>query len=249
MRRYTNTLKEVDEYLEGLIDEGFVINALKNYYQNEPEYNRLYEAVGKLKGERNMLLYPFTDYNINEYEEFMFGENSPVEHYVKDNALYAVMNSDMEFYLENNWDMIQIKNYTDTKELFYVDEYGKEYAIPYIEQDDQVVLVITDTYKLENKDETMKWGEWDMGYKDYTVKNDINNIALMGKAVESIRKKNGITFKKIEENIMSTRTLQDLQNGKQVYTGNLLNLLDYMGTNLNGLYWEMNEIREKSQQK
>ena len=87
-----------------------------------------------------------------------------------------------------------------------------------------------------------------MGYKDYTVKNDINDIALMGKAVESIRKKNGITFKKIEENIMSTRTLQDLQNGKQVYTGNLLNLLDYMGTNLNGLYWEMDEIRDKSQQ-
>lgn len=103
-----------------------------------------------------MLLYPFTDYNINEYEEFMFGENSPVEHYVKDNALYAVMNSDMEFYLENNWDMIQIKNYTDTKELFYVDEYGKEYVIPYIEKDDQILLVITDTYKLENKDETMK---------------------------------------------------------------------------------------------
>ena len=85
-----------------------------------------------------------------------------------------------------------------------------------------------------------------MGYKDYTVKNDINDIELMGKAVESIRKKNGITFKKIEENIMSTRTLQDLQNGKQVYTGNLLNLLDFMGTNLNGLYWEMDELRQKS---
>ena len=68
-----------------------------------------------------------------------------------------------------------------------------------------------------------------MGYKDYTVKNDI-------------------TFKKIEENIMSTRTLQDLQSGRQVYTGNLLNLMDYMGTNLNGLYWEMDEIRDKSQQ-
>lgn len=156
MRRYTNTLKEVDEYLEGLIDEGFVINALKNYYQNEPEYNRLYEAVGKLKGERNMLLYPFTDYNINEYEEFMFGEDSPVEHYVEDNTLYAVMNSDMESYLENKWGMIQTKHDTDSKEFFYVDEYGKEYVIPYIEKDDQVVLVITDTYKLENKDETMK---------------------------------------------------------------------------------------------
>lgn len=56
MRRYTNTLKEVDEYLEGLIDEGFVINALKNYYQNEPEYNRLYEAVGKLKGEKYVII-------------------------------------------------------------------------------------------------------------------------------------------------------------------------------------------------
>lgn len=156
MRRYTNTLKEVDEYLEGLIDEGFVINALKNYYQNEPEYNRLYEAVGKLKGERNMLLYPFTDYNINEYEEFLFGENSPIEHYVEDNTLYAVMNSDMESYLENKWGMIQSKHDTDTKEFFYVDEYGKEYVIPYIEKDDQIVLVITDTYKLENKDETMK---------------------------------------------------------------------------------------------
>lgn len=156
MRRYTNNLKEVDEYLEGLIDEGFVINALKNYYQNEPEYNRLYEAVGKLKGERNMLLYPFTDYNINEYEEFLFGENSPIEHYIEDNALYAVMNSDMESYLENKWGMIQSKHDTDTKEFFYVDEYGKEYVIPYIEKDDQIVLVITDTYKLENKDETMK---------------------------------------------------------------------------------------------
>ena len=156
MGRYTNTLKEVDEYLEGLIDEGFVINALKNYYQNEPEYNRLYEAVGKLKGERNMLLYPFTDYNINEYEEFLFGENSPIEHYVEDNTLYAVMNSDMESYLENKWGMIQSKHDTDTKEFFYVDEYGKEYVIPYIEKDDQIVLVITDTYKLENKDETMK---------------------------------------------------------------------------------------------
>ena len=47
MRRYTNTLKEVDEYLDDLVDEEFVINALKNYYQNEPEYNRLYEAVKK----------------------------------------------------------------------------------------------------------------------------------------------------------------------------------------------------------
>lgn len=156
MRRYTNALKEVDEYLEGLIDEGFVINALKNYYQNEPEYDRLYEAVGKLKGERNMLLYPFTDYNINEYEEFLFGENSPIEHYIEDNALYAVMNSDMESYLENKWGMIQSKHDTDTKEFFYVDEYGKEYVIPYIEKDDQILLVITDTYKLENKDETMK---------------------------------------------------------------------------------------------
>ena len=156
MRRYTNTLREVDEYLEGLIDEGFVINALKNYYQNEPEYNRLYEAVKELKGERNMLLYPFTDYNINEYEEFLFGENLPIEHYVEDNTLYAVMNSDMESYLENKWGMIQSKHDTDTKEFFYVDEYGKEYVIPYIEKDDQIVLVITDTYKLENKDETMK---------------------------------------------------------------------------------------------
>ena len=155
MRRYTNTLKEVDEYLEGLIDEGFVINALKNYYQNEPEYNRLYEAVKELKGERNMLLYPFTDYNINEYEEFLFGENSPIEHYIEDNALYAVMNSDMESYLENKWGMIQSKHDTDSKEFFYVDEYGKEYVIPYIEKDDQILLVITDTYKLENKDETM----------------------------------------------------------------------------------------------
>ena len=155
MRRYTNTLKEVDEYLEGLIDEGFIINALKNYYHNEPEYNRLYEAVKELKGERNMLLYPFTDYNINEYEEFLFGENSPIEHYIEDNALYAVMNSDMESYLENKWGMIQSKHDTDTKEFFYVDEYGKEYVIPYIEKDDQILLVITDTYKLENKDETM----------------------------------------------------------------------------------------------
>lgn len=56
MRRYTNTLKEVDEYLEGLIDEGFVINALKNYYQNEPEYNRLYEAVKELKGEKYVII-------------------------------------------------------------------------------------------------------------------------------------------------------------------------------------------------
>ena len=79
MRRYTNTLKEVDEYLDDLVDEEFVINALKNYYQNEPEYNRLYEAVKELKGEIKMLLYPFTDYNINEYEEFLFGENSPIE--------------------------------------------------------------------------------------------------------------------------------------------------------------------------
>lgn len=103
-----------------------------------------------------MLLYPFTDYNINEYEEFLFGENSPIEHYVEDNTLYAVMNSDMESYLENKWGMIQSKHDTDTKEFFYVDEYGKEYVIPYIEKDDQIVLVITDTYKLENKDETMK---------------------------------------------------------------------------------------------
>lgn len=156
MRRYTSTLKEVDEYLEGLIDEGFVINALKNYYQNEPEYNRLYEAVKELKGERNMLLYPFTDYNINEYEEFLFGENSPIEHYIEDNTLYAVMNKDMKFYLRNNWSTIQTKHDTDSKEFFYVDEYGKEYVIPYIEKDDQILLVITDTYKLENKDETMK---------------------------------------------------------------------------------------------
>ena len=156
MRRYTNTLKEVDEYLEGLIDEGFVINALKNYYQNEPEYNRLYEAVGKLKGERNMLLYPFTDYNINEYEEFLFGENSPIEHYIEDNTLYAVMNNDMKFYLRNNWSTIQTKHDTDSKEFFYVDEYGKEYVITNKEKDDQIVLVITDTYKLENKDKTMK---------------------------------------------------------------------------------------------
>lgn len=56
MRRYTNTLREVDEYLEGLIDEGFVINALKNYYQNEPEYNRLYEAVKELKGEKYVII-------------------------------------------------------------------------------------------------------------------------------------------------------------------------------------------------
>ena len=38
MKKYTNTFQQVDEYLEGIIDEGFVINALKNYYQNEPEY-------------------------------------------------------------------------------------------------------------------------------------------------------------------------------------------------------------------
>ena len=140
MKKYTNTLQEVDEYLEDIVDERFVINALKAHYE----------------GERNMLLYPFTDYNINEYEEFMFGEDSPVEHYVEDNTLYAVMNSDMESYLENKWRMIQSKHDTDTKEFFYVDEYGKEYVIPYIEKDDQIVLVITDTYKLENKDKTMK---------------------------------------------------------------------------------------------
>ena len=140
MKKYTNTLQEVDEYLEDIVDERFVINALKAHYE----------------GERNMLLYPFTDYSINEYEEFMFGENSPVEHYVENNALYAVMNSDMEFYLENNWHTIKTKHDTDTKEFFYVDEYGKEYVIPYIEKDDQTLLVITDTYKLENKDETMK---------------------------------------------------------------------------------------------
>ena len=140
MKKYTNTLQEVDEYLEDIVDERFVINALKAHYE----------------GERNMLLYPFTDYNINEYEEFMFGEDSPVEHYVEDNTLYAVMNSDMESYLENKWGMIQSKHDTDTKEFFYVDEYGKEYVIPYIEKDDQIVLVVTDTYKLENKDETMK---------------------------------------------------------------------------------------------
>ena len=140
MKKYTNTLQEVDEYLEDIVDERFVINAFKAHYE----------------GERNMLLYPFTDYNINEYEEFLFGENSPIEHYVEDNTLYAVMNSDMESYLENKWGMIQSKHDTDTKEFFYVDEYGKEYVIPYIEKDDQIVLVITDTYKLENKDKTMK---------------------------------------------------------------------------------------------
>ena len=140
MKKYTNTLQEVDEYLEDIVDERFVINALKAQYE----------------GEIKMLLYPFTDYSINEYEEFMFGENSPVEHYVKDNTLYAVMNSDMEFYLKNNWGAIQTKHDTDSKEFFYVDEYGKEYVIPYIEKDDQIVLVVTDTYKLENKDETMK---------------------------------------------------------------------------------------------
>ena len=140
MKKYTNTLQEVDEYLEDIVDERFVINALKAHYE----------------GERNMLLYPFTDYSINEYEEFMFGEDSPVEHYVEDNTLYAVVNSDMEFYLKNNWGAIQTKHDTDSKEFFYVDEYGKEYVIPYIEKDDQILLVITDTYKLENKDETMK---------------------------------------------------------------------------------------------
>ena len=45
MRKYTKTIQEAEEYLDELVDEGFVINALKNYYQNEPEYNRLYEAV------------------------------------------------------------------------------------------------------------------------------------------------------------------------------------------------------------
>ena|SRR5699024_8497920 len=157
MRKYTKTIQEAEEYLDELVDEQFVIDALIHYCQNtSPEYNILYEAVKELKGERNMLLYPFTDYNINEYEEFLFGENSPIEHYIEDNTLYAVMNKDMEFYLRNNWSTIQTKHDTDTKEFFYVDEYGKEYVIPYIEKDDQIVLVITDTYKLENKDETMK---------------------------------------------------------------------------------------------
>ena len=157
MRVYKNTIQDAEKILEELVDEQFIIDALKNYYQeNSPEYNRIYNELLKLKGEKEMLLYPFTDYNINEYEEFMFGEDSPVEHYVEDNTLYAVMNSDMESYLENKWGMIQSKHDTDTKEFFYVDEYGKEYVIPYIEKDDQIVLVITDTYKLENKDETMK---------------------------------------------------------------------------------------------
>ena len=157
MKKYTKTIQEAEEYLDELVDEQFVIDALIHYYQNtSPEYNRFYNELLQLEGEIKMLLYPFTDYNINEYEEFLFGENSPIEHYVEDNTLYAVMNSDMESYLENKWGMIQSKHDTDTKEFFYVDEYGKEYVIPYIEKDDQIVLVITDTYKLENKDETMK---------------------------------------------------------------------------------------------
>lgn len=159
MKKYTKTIQEAEEYLDELVDEQFVIDALIHYYQNtSPEYNRFYNELLQLEGEIKMLLYPFTDYNIKEYEEFMFGENSPVEHFVEDNTLYAVMNSDMESYLKNNLGMIQTKNYTDTKEFFYVDEYGKEYAIPYIEKDDQILLVITDTYKLENQDETMMWG-------------------------------------------------------------------------------------------
>lgn len=156
MKKYTKTIQEAEKYLDELVDEQFVIDALIHYYQNtSPEYNRFYSELLQLEGEIKMLLYPFTGLDIYEYEVFMFGENSPVEHYVEDNTLYAVMNSDIEFYLDNNWSMIQDKQDTDTKEFFYVDEYGKEYVIPYIEKDDQILLVITDTYKLENKDETM----------------------------------------------------------------------------------------------
>jgi hypothetical protein len=156
MRKYTKTIQEAEEYLDELVNEQFVIDALIHYYQNtSPEYNRFYNELLQLEGDRNMLLYPFTSLDIYEYEAFMFGEHSPIEYYVEDNTLYAVMNSDMESYLRKNWGMIQTKHDTDTKEFFYVDEYGKEYVIPYIEEDDQIVLVITDTYKLENKDETM----------------------------------------------------------------------------------------------
>ena len=35
MKKYTNTLQEVDEYLEDIVDERFVINALKAHYEGE----------------------------------------------------------------------------------------------------------------------------------------------------------------------------------------------------------------------
>lgn len=87
MKKYSNTLKDVERYLDELIDENFVIDALKNAgVYPELYYSINFHSANRLKTER---FEPLSDHTVSDTSLSIGFNNSKWQKGVKISKKYS----------------------------------------------------------------------------------------------------------------------------------------------------------------